>query len=86
MIAYLLLTLRFRYDNYESKGALFRSMNADVLRETLDRRLWGLFIELICTVCEVLEMDADDVLEKMLTNSKAETMFMALCASMVKEE
>jgi len=34
----------------------------------------------------VLEMDADDVLEKMLTNSKAETMFMALCASMVKEE
>jgi len=86
MIAYLLLTLRFRYDNYESKGALFRSMNADVLRETLDRRLWGLFIELICTVCEVLEMDADDVLEKMLTNSNAETMFMALCASMVKEE
>src|SRR5690554_7504081 len=33
MIAYLLLTLRFRYDNYESKGALYRSMNADVLRE-----------------------------------------------------
>jgi hypothetical protein len=32
-------------------------MNADVLRETLDRRLWGLFIELICSVCEVLEMD-----------------------------
>jgi len=86
MIAYLLLTLRFRYDNYESKGALFRSMNADVLRETLDRRLWRLFIELICTVCEVLEMDADDVLEKMLTNSKEETMFMVLCASVVKEE
>jgi hypothetical protein len=38
------------------------------------------------TKFEVLEMDADDVLEKMLTNSKAETMFMALCASMVKEE
>jgi len=65
MIAYLLLTLRLRYDNYESKGALYRSMNAEILRETLDRRLWGLFIELVNEVCEVLEVDADDLLEKM---------------------
>ena len=87
MIAYLLLTLRFRYDNYESKGALYRSMNADVLRETLDRRLWGLFIELVCSVCEVLEMDADDLLEKMLANPKAESMIIALCCSvMVKDD
>lgn len=87
MIAYLLLTLRFRYDNYESKGALYRSMNADVLRETLDRRLWGLFIELACSVCEVLEMDADDLLEKMLANPKAESMIIALCCSvMVKDD
>ena len=71
MIAYLLLTLRFRYDNYESKGALYRSMNADVLRETLDRRLWGLFIELVCSVCEVLEMD-DDLLEKRLNQSRTD--------------
>lgn len=87
MIAYLLLTLRFRYDNYESKGALYRSMNADVLRETLDRRLWGLFIELVCSICEVLEMDADDLLEKMLANPKAESMIIALCCSvMVKDD
>lgn len=38
MTACLLLTLRIRYDNYESKGALYRFMNADVLGETLDRR------------------------------------------------
>ena len=87
MIAYLLLTLRFQYDNYESKGVLYRSMNADVLRETLDRRLWGLFIELVCSVCEVLEMDADDLLEKMLANPKAESMIIALCCSvMVKDD
>jgi len=86
MIAYLLLTLRFRYDNYESKGALYRSMNADVLRETLDRRLWGLFVELICTVSEVLELDANDLIEIMLTNPKAEAMITALCSSMVKDE
>lgn len=61
-------------------------MNADVLRETLDRRLWGLFMELVCTVSEILEMDADDLLEKMLTNPKAGAMIMALCSSVVKEE
>ena len=86
MIAYLLLTLRFRYDNYESKGALYRSMNADVLRETLDKRLWGLFIELVCSVCELLEMDAQDLLEKMLVNPKAESMILALCSSVLVKD
>ncbi len=61
-------------------------MNADMLRETLDKRLWGLFIELLCNVCEVLEMDANDLLEKMLVNPKAESMILRLCSSMVKEE
>ena len=81
MVAYLLLTLRFRYDNYESKGALYRSMNADVLRETLDRRLWGLFIELVCSICEVLELDPQDLFEKILADSKAEAVIMTLCRS-----
>jgi len=27
MITYILLSFRFRYENYESKGALYRSMN-----------------------------------------------------------
>jgi hypothetical protein len=58
-------------------------MNADVLRETLDRRLWGLFIELVCTVCEVLELDAQDLFEKMLANPKAEAMIMALYTSVM---
>jgi hypothetical protein len=82
----VLLTLRFRYDNYESKGALYRSMNADVLRETLDRRLWGLFIELVCAVSEILEIDADELFERMLTNPKAETMIMALCCSVMGKD
>lgn len=62
-------------------------MNADVLRGTLDRRLRGLFIELVCSVCEVLEMDAYDLLEKILSNLKGETMIMTLCCSvMVKDD
>jgi len=62
-------------------------MNADVLRETLDKRLWELFIELVSAVCKILEMDADDLIEKMLANPKAESMIIALCCSvMVKDD
>ena len=59
-------------------GALYRSMNAEILNETLDRRLWGLFQELVCTVAEILGMDTDELFEKILTNQKAEAMISAL--------
>ena len=72
MIAYILLAFRFRYEHYESKGALYRSMNAELLRMTLDRRLWELFLETIQIVAEILKIDADDLLERVLTNSDAE--------------
>jgi len=72
MIAYIMLTFRFRYDNYESKGALYRSMNAEYLRMTLDRRLWELFVATIRIIAEALDIDADDLLKRVLTNHKAE--------------
>jgi len=61
-------------------------MNAEILNETLDRRLWGLFQELICTVAEILGMDADELLEKMLTNPKAEAMISALLINLAIDD
>ena len=75
MIAYILLSFRFRYEHYESKGALFRSMNAECLQMTLDRRLWGLFVETIQIIAQVFNLDADDLLERVLTNQDAEEIF-----------
>lgn len=71
MIAYILLSLRFRYEHYESRGALYRTMNAEKLDETLDRRLWGLFVELILSVAVTFELDPDVLFEKILTNEEA---------------
>ena len=56
MIAYLLLTLRYRYEHYESMGVLYRSM------------------------------DADELLEKMLTNQKAEGMISALLINLAIDD
>ena len=47
-------------------------MNAECLRMTLDRRLWELFLETIQTVAAILNIDADDLLERVLTNTDAE--------------
>jgi DNA-directed RNA polymerase subunit M/transcription elongation factor TFIIS len=71
MIAYILLACRYRYENYASMGALFRAMNAEDLRKTLDIRLWEVFVELLHTVCEVLEKDINDLLLLMMHNPKA---------------
>ena len=85
MIAYILLSFRFRYEHYESKGALYRSMNAECLDITLDKRLWELFLETIRIIAEVFDMDADDLLEKILTNPEAEQLFNLFFENKLKE-
>lgn len=72
MIAYNLLAFRFRYEHYESMGALYRSMNAECLRMTLDRRLWGLFLETIQIIATIFDIDADDLLKQIMTEPEAE--------------
>ena len=66
LTAYILLAFRFRYDNYETMGALFRAMNAGTLRKTIDIRLWELFIDLVKTICQLIEKDFDDVMDLIL--------------------
>jgi hypothetical protein len=62
-IAYILLAFRFRYDNYESMGALFRAIDDEILQKTIDIRLWELFVKLIQTVCQMIEKDFDEVMD-----------------------
>ena len=85
MIAYILLSFRFRYEHYESKGALYRAMNAECLRMSLDRRLWELFLETVQVIAEVFDMDADDLLKKILTNPDAERLFNIFSENSLKE-
>jgi hypothetical protein len=66
MIACILLAFRFRYDHYQSMGALFRAMNAETLQKTIDIRLWELFVALVQTVCQMIEKDFDDVMDLIL--------------------
>ena len=66
MIAYILLSFRYRYDHYETMGSLYRSMNDEWLRMTLDKRLWELFLELVSIIAAVFDIDSDELLEKII--------------------
>ena len=47
MIQYILLTTRYRIDTYETMNGLFSEIKEATLRQRLNQRLWGLFIEQI---------------------------------------
>ena len=47
--------------------------------------IWGLFLETILIVAEILEIDADDLLERVLTKPEAEQLISRFIESGLKE-
>jgi predicted nucleic acid-binding Zn finger protein len=72
MIQHILLTLQYRMEHYESKGALFEDLREGIIQSRLNERLWGLFVELLRLI-EVLfdGVDEMEILEKILSNDEA---------------
>lgn len=72
MIQHILLTLKYRFETYESKGALFDQVKEDIIQYRLDERIWGLFVELI-KVLEVLfdELDEIELLGRVMRDERA---------------
>ena len=72
MIQHILLTLQYRIEHYESKGALFENLREGIIQSRLNERLWGLFIELLRLI-EVLfdGVDEMEILERILNNDEA---------------
>ena len=60
MIQHILLSLKYRFEHYETKGALFNQVKEGIIQSRLDERLWGLFIELIRLI-EVLFDGIDEM-------------------------
>ena len=66
------MTLKYRFEHYESKGTLFESVREDVIESRMNKRLWGLFIELL-RIIEVLFDGIDEmkILEKVHNDERA---------------
>lgn len=72
MTQHLMLTLRYRFDKYESKGALFEHIKEDITQHRLNERLWGLFIELLQLIEELFDgIDGNEIIQKIIRDDKA---------------
>ncbi len=71
MIQHILLTLRYRFDHYESMGALFAGIKEGIISHRLNERIWGLFIELLKLIETVfIEIDEEQLLERIINDEK----------------
>jgi len=71
MMQHILISTRFRFENYVSKGELFREAKAEIFKERLSDRLWGLLLEVLRFIKEIFEKeDEDELIEKMFSNEK----------------
>ena len=76
MIQHILMTLKYRFEQYESKGALFDQVKQDVLELRLNERLWGLFLELIKVIETLFDgIDEMEIIERILNSDEAYKMF-----------
>lgn len=72
MIQHILLSLRYRFDTYETKGKLFDQIKEEIVELRLNERLWGLFIELLRALEEAfIEYDEQTILKNIFRNERA---------------
>ena len=61
MIQYILLTLRKRFDDYETRGEIFRATGEEMLERRLHVRLWDLLIAIMKIIIETLDVVVEDI-------------------------
>lgn len=71
LIQHILLTIRHRFDQYESKVGLFKQMQQEIQIARLNERLWGLFIEILNVIEELFDIDAVELIERIMKDEKA---------------
>jgi hypothetical protein len=70
MIQYNLLSLAKRFANYESLGEMFRNTRAETIQLTLAERIWQLIIEVLADLAELIEFDAEALMEKLVSDNQ----------------
>ena len=60
-IQYILLTLRKRFEDYETRGEIFRAAGEEMLERRLHVRLWELLIIIMKIIIETLDVVLEDI-------------------------
>lgn len=64
------LSVALRFAEYESLGELFRNTNAETIKLTLAERVWQIIVEVLADLAELLEIDPDSLMEKIISDNQ----------------
>lgn len=73
MIQYILLTLRKRFDDYETRGEIFRATGEEMMEQKMHIRLWELLIAIMKIIIETLDVIVEDIdicINKIINSNK----------------
>jgi hypothetical protein len=77
MIQYNIFSLAKRFSKYETLGELFNDSKEFILELTICKRLWGFFLEFIQMIAGIVDIDPDELMERILQED-AENKFVKL--------
>lgn len=72
MIQYIILSLQKRLQSYDTIGGIFRNMQKEMIELTVAERLWILFLKLQQELAEILEIDIQELIRKIVYNPNYE--------------
>jgi predicted nucleic acid-binding Zn finger protein len=72
MLQHILLTMKYRIENYESMQGLYSEIGEAAIQQRLDRRLWGLFIEILNIIESLFDgIDEDELIKRIFNDETA---------------
>lgn len=71
MMQYILLSLKKRFEAYETKGELFRASSQQMLEVTLQERLWLLFIEIVSVLATIMSIDVEEIMNSIFNDKNS---------------
>jgi len=69
MIAYMMLSLKKRFQAYNTIGGAFRDVRNEMIEDTLAEKLFGLFVELVSSILCRLDINPIEFIRIMLEDS-----------------
>lgn len=73
MLQYNLLSLVKRFNDYETLGELFREARKDTLQITISEKIWLIITEIAAKLSEILEIDAELLMQKICSENETLT-------------
>ena len=80
MIAYMMLSLKKRFQAFDTIGGVFREIQHELIEATLSEKLFGLFCELLSNILSRFNIDPDEFIKVMLEDESLNESIVKLLA------